>query len=92
MNKNSKFLLFLASMDIGGALFKLAVSIVQGYITIPQGWMNSVFISMLSIYIFITSEVKNKLRYFICGCMACILLVIIMAVLLSCGVAYIGGE
>lgn len=91
MKKDSKFLLFIASMDIVGMLFKLAVSIAQGYITIPQGWMSSVFIGMLSIYIFITSEIKYKTPFIILGFMAAVLLVIVMAALATCGIAYIGG-
>ena len=92
MNKNSKFLLFIASMDIVGMVFKLVVSIIaQGYITIPQGWMSSVFISMLSIYIFVTSEIKDKTAFIILGFMAYMILVIIIAALATCGVAYIGG-
>ena len=41
--KNNKFLLFLACFNLVSVIFKIMVSVVDGYM-IPQGWMTGLIL------------------------------------------------
>jgi hypothetical protein len=87
--KNSKFLFFLASLNVASILSKILLSFSEGYM-IPQGWLNGLILDALSVYVLVTSKVAHKEIYLLWGVLTLAVLVVLLALLASTGWVYLG--